>query len=293
MLFLVCSTGLSASATTVEISSRTFGLIQQEIRQQPAAGSRNDDNEKDTLLLEPGKPLRRELAGGQQHHYRLGLGVNQLMKVAVLQDGIDVVVRLLGPDGAQIKEFNSASKPQGVEAVSRIAEVAGGYQLVVQPAQGGSQAGHYEIRVEELRASTDDEQALQEADNLYDKNVELEAAGRYDEALPYLWGTRLVVLSACDTGIGEVRNGEGVYGLRRSLVLAGSETQVMSLWPVLDRETRSLMVGYYRRLLRGEGRGEGLRQIQLELLKDEKQSHPYYWASFIQVGEWANLDGRR
>ena len=108
-----------------------------------------------------------------------------------------------------------------------------------------------------------------------------------------LWGTRLVILSACNTGVGEVRNGEGVYGLRRGLILAGSETQVMSLWPVLDRETRSLMVGYYRRLLKGEGRGEALRQIQLKVLKDAKTQHPYHWANFIQVGEWANLDGQR
>jgi CHAT domain-containing protein/Tfp pilus assembly protein PilF len=108
-----------------------------------------------------------------------------------------------------------------------------------------------------------------------------------------LWGTKLVVLSACDTGIGKVKNGEGVYGLRRALVLAGSETQVISLWPVLDRETRGLMAGYYRRLQKGEGRGEALRQIQLEMLKDAKLRHPYYWASFIQAGEWANLDGRR
>jgi CHAT domain-containing protein len=108
-----------------------------------------------------------------------------------------------------------------------------------------------------------------------------------------LWGTRLVTLSACNTGLGEVRNGEGVYGLRRALVLAGSETQIMSLWPVLDKQTRDLMVGYYRRLLKGEGRGEALRQIQLETLKDAKLQHPYYWASFIQAGEWANLDGQR
>jgi len=108
-----------------------------------------------------------------------------------------------------------------------------------------------------------------------------------------LWGTKLVVLSACDTGVGEVRNGEGVYGLRRALVLAGSETQVMSLWPVSSKETVGLMAGYYRRLLRGEGRGEALRQAQLEMLKNPKLSHPHYWASFIQAGEWANLDGRR
>ncbi len=118
-----------------------------------------------------------------------------------------------------------------------------------------------------------------------------------------LWGTKLVVLSACDTGVGEVKNGEGVYGLRRALVLAGSETQVMSLWPVSDKATRDLMIEYYRRLLlRGEGRSAALRQVQLQLLagvaaRGQKPardySHPYYWASFIQSGEWANLAGNR
>jgi CHAT domain-containing protein len=108
-----------------------------------------------------------------------------------------------------------------------------------------------------------------------------------------LWGTKLVVLSGCNTGVGEIKNGEGVYGLRRALVVAGSETQIMSLWPVLDNETGSLMVGYYSRLLKGEGRGEALRQIQLEMLKDAKLRHPHYWGNFIQAGEWGNLDGQR
>ena len=107
-----------------------------------------------------------------------------------------------------------------------------------------------------------------------------------------LWGTKLVVLSACDTGVGEVKNGDGVHGLRRALVLAGSETQVMSLWPVSDRGTRELMVVYYTGLKRGQGRSEALRQVQLKMLRDVKRQHPYYWASFIQSGEWANLDGK-
>jgi CHAT domain-containing protein/Tfp pilus assembly protein PilF len=108
-----------------------------------------------------------------------------------------------------------------------------------------------------------------------------------------LWGTRLVVLSACDTGVGEVRNGDGVYGLRRALVIAGAESQMMSLWPVSDRSTRDLMAGYYRRLIEGEGRGEALRQVQLQMLRSKLRGHPYYWASFIQSGEWASLEGKR
>jgi CHAT domain-containing protein len=108
-----------------------------------------------------------------------------------------------------------------------------------------------------------------------------------------LWGTKLVVLSACETGVGEVRTGEGVYGLRRALVLAGAETQVMSLWPVSDRGTRDLMIEYYKRLQAAEGRSEAMRQVQLRMLKDPRRRHPFYWASFIVSGEWANLDGKR
>jgi CHAT domain-containing protein len=108
-----------------------------------------------------------------------------------------------------------------------------------------------------------------------------------------LWGTKLVVLSACDTGVGEVKNGEGVYGLRRALVLAGAETQMMSLWPVSDEGTRDLMIGYYTALQAGQGRGEALRQVQLKMLARPDRQHPFYWASFIQSGEWASLDGKR
>ena len=108
-----------------------------------------------------------------------------------------------------------------------------------------------------------------------------------------LWGTRLVTLSACDTGIGTVRNGEGVYGLRRAFFLAGAETLVMSLWPISDLVTRDLMAGYYGALQEGLGRGAALRRVQLRLLRQPGRHHPFYWASFIQAGEWANLAGQR
>jgi CHAT domain-containing protein len=102
-----------------------------------------------------------------------------------------------------------------------------------------------------------------------------------------------VVLSACDTGVGEVKNGDGVYGLRRALVLAGAESQMISLWPVSDRSTRDLMIGYYQRLANSEGRSAALQQVQLQMLRTARYAHPYYWASFIQSGEWARLDADR
>jgi CHAT domain-containing protein len=102
-------------------------------------------------------------------------------------------------------------------------------------------------------------------------------------------GTKLVILSACETGVGEVQNGEGVFGLRRAFVVAGAETIVMSLWPVADQATKDLMIAYYRRLSEGESRTQALRQAQLELLQDESRSHPFYWAGFITSGQGGPL----
>jgi CHAT domain-containing protein/Tfp pilus assembly protein PilF len=104
-----------------------------------------------------------------------------------------------------------------------------------------------------------------------------------------LRGTQLVVLSACETGVGDVQNGEGVYGLRRALVLAGAETQVASLWKVADDATKDLMVDYYQRLLRGEGRSAALRAAQRTMLTSQTRAHPYYWAAFVPIGHWTPL----
>ncbi|MEB3291352.1 MAG: CHAT domain-containing protein, partial [Leptolyngbya sp.] len=101
-----------------------------------------------------------------------------------------------------------------------------------------------------------------------------------------LRGTRLVVMSACETGVGDIANGEGVYGLRRAFVMAGAESQMMSLWKVNDAGTAELMQRYYQRLQNGEGRSESLRQVQLDFLASPDYDHPYYWASFIFSGQW-------
>jgi len=104
-----------------------------------------------------------------------------------------------------------------------------------------------------------------------------------------LVGTKLVVLSACDTGLGNINAGEGVYSLRRALVLAGSESQVISLWKVDDRATKDLMVKYYQRVLGNQGRSEALRQTQLEMLRGNEYQHPYHWAAFIPSGDWRGM----
>lgn len=98
-----------------------------------------------------------------------------------------------------------------------------------------------------------------------------------------LWGTQLVVLSACETGRGDVSAlGQGVYGLRRAVMVAGAETLLTSLWKVDDKATRDLMTQYYKSLMKGKGRGESMREAALALRK--KRPHPYFWAPFIAIG---------
>jgi CHAT domain-containing protein len=102
-----------------------------------------------------------------------------------------------------------------------------------------------------------------------------------------LWGTELVVLSACETGRGDVKLGQGVYGLRRALLSAGAETVVSSLWKVNDDTTRQLMQGYYHHLLAGKPRVSALREAMRELR--QAHPHPYAWAPFIALGRDAPL----
>jgi CHAT domain-containing protein len=104
------------------------------------------------------------------------------------------------------------------------------------------------------------------------------------------WGTQLVVLSACETGVGAVPSSDGVYGLRRALALAGAESQVVSLWNVSDSSARALMRAFYGELARGTGRAEALRRAKLHMLRQPKFAHPYYWAAFIPAGKWTPLE---
>ncbi len=135
-----------------------------------------------------------------------------------------------------------------------------------------------------------------------------------------LWANELTILSACETGIGDIKTGEGVFGLRRAFALAGSKTLVMSLWSVPDKATALLMERFINNLQRGLGRGDALqdaqnyirtitvgdlrkskagRQVLIELLKYWKLTqevvanqpdftplaHPYYWGAWICQGD--------
>jgi len=106
-----------------------------------------------------------------------------------------------------------------------------------------------------------------------------------------LWGNDLVVLSACDTSLGEVVDGEGVYSLRRAFQEAGAKAVLSTLWPASDAATVQLMKKFYRRYLDKVAPQVALHHTQLETIYQGKYAHPYYWANFVMVGIDKNFEG--
>ena len=106
-----------------------------------------------------------------------------------------------------------------------------------------------------------------------------------------LSGVEWAVLSGCDTGVGEIRAGEGVIGLRRAFELAGARTLIMSLWSVSDVAARRWMQALYEaRFVRGLRTAEAVREASLGVLRERRSrgssTHPFYWAAFVAAGDW-------
>jgi CHAT domain-containing protein len=100
-------------------------------------------------------------------------------------------------------------------------------------------------------------------------------------------GADLVVLSACQTALGQEIRGEGLIGLTRGFMYAGAARVLASLWSVDDRATSLLMERFYRHMISGGlSPAEALRQAQVEMSRDPSWGSPYYWAGFSLQGEW-------
>lgn len=108
-----------------------------------------------------------------------------------------------------------------------------------------------------------------------------------------LHSTQLVVLSACETGVGAIRDGERAFSLSRAFGIAGARSVVTTLWSVSDGAMPMMMETMYEHLAKGEMRVNALRRAKLRLLNDPRYKHPYYWAGVVLIGDWRKLRGLR
>ena len=107
-----------------------------------------------------------------------------------------------------------------------------------------------------------------------------------EASLLNLQGTELVILSACDSGAGEVKIGEGVMSLGLAFRIAGAETVLASHWKVSDKATSLLMTEFMHRWREGESRANAWREAQLTLLRSKDFSNPFFWSAFTLTGQW-------
>src|SRR5262245_11364943 len=175
--------GLSVSPSLWPSSS----LVQASDGARTAAQSAQE-----TDPLEPGKPIERELSGGQSHSYKITMISGQYLQVVVDQRGIDVAVALFAPDGKKISEVDSEHLVEGSETVSAIAEATGAYLIEARSAEKTAKAGRYGIKVEELRAATAEDKyrvagelIFREAERLQNGTLEdkRKSVEKYHEAL--------------------------------------------------------------------------------------------------------------
>ncbi len=171
-------------------------------------------------VIEPGRQIDGELAGGESHSYRLRLTEGQFSRVVVNQLGVNLIITLYGPDSGKIADLDSPNGAEGPEPVSVIAETTGDYRLELQPAQPKAPRGRYELKIEELRGATPQDKIRVTAERAFAEATIIggqmtaeslrKAIQKYEEALP-LWrslGDRkqeantLIVIGFCHSSLG-------------------------------------------------------------------------------------------
>src|SRR6266542_3837383 len=148
--------------------------------QDPASERGAAPSAQDSISLEPGMPVERELSDGKSHFYKIAMTSGQYLRITVSQRGIDALVALFTPDGKKIGEVDGERMTVGLETISAIAEAAGAYRIEVRSVKKMAKTGHYEIKIEELRDATTEDKYRVAAESLY-REAELLSQGTLEE----------------------------------------------------------------------------------------------------------------
>jgi tetratricopeptide (TPR) repeat protein len=152
------------------------GAVGTAFAQQPGTPN-NLQGENDARPLEAGKPVEREMAGGQKHYYTITLEAGQYLQLIIGQKGIDVIVTLFDPEGKKLVEVDSPVGAYQPERVSIITDTPGGYRLELRPAQKDAGVGRYQAKIAELRMSTAQDQTRVMAERAFSEGMTLERQG--------------------------------------------------------------------------------------------------------------------
>jgi CHAT domain-containing protein/Tfp pilus assembly protein PilF len=201
---------------------------------------------EDVRLLEPGKPLKREIAGGQAQHYQVMLLSNQFLQVVVNQWGVDVVVVVSGPDNKKILEADSLFDSEGPEQFSMVNGIAGTYRVEVRPLEKDAPAGHYWIKVEELRPATPQDQIRVEAERIFQEATSLADPASKDALQKGLakYESALALFQSLNDQTGEARTLYSISVIYRYLSEQQKELDYLQqVKPIWEATGDSLLVG--------------------------------------------------
>jgi tetratricopeptide (TPR) repeat protein len=216
-LSIVAVTALASVAATLGSPSQTLRAARFRVLAQSAANAAAAPTE-----LRVGQTYGRELSGGVSHRYQLRLDAGEYAGLIVEQRGIDVAIRLLGPDGGALADFQDELRIGHTEPLEIVAEKAATYTLLVKPGGATASPGSYAIRTVEIRTARDEDGAIQEARALRVRYAQLLEEAKYDEAKPLI--ERALTISERVRGAGD----PFVWGLLRDLGSVASDLEDFS-----------------------------------------------------------------
>jgi CHAT domain-containing protein/Flp pilus assembly protein TadD len=232
------------------------------LRARPAG---NSDSSPGKIFLAFADPAYEADSAGAPMRTAGLTGRGKLRRLVETSREVSGIARLYRPEDAAIFARQSATEEQ----------------VKINEAVGRARRLHFatHARMDEQRPQASGLLLARSADSPEDDVLQIA------EVFGLKLRAELVVLSACETGLGRTLSGEGVIGLTRAFMSAGARSVAVSLWQVADASTAELMVGFYSHLDRSSDKAEALRRAKLELIEAGRYAHPYFWAPFVLSGD--------